>query len=84
MPEVREHDPLEALDGGADGLDAFRTVAGAIESWLKPGGILALEIGEDQADPCMELFGPHLSGARIARDLAGMPRVLTGRRRGTR
>ena len=84
MPEVREHDPLEALDGGADGLDAFRTVAGCIESWLKPGGILALEIGEDQADPCMELFGPHLSGARIARDLAGIPRVLTGRRRGTR
>ncbi len=84
MPEVREHDPLEALDGGADGLDAFRTLAGSIEAWLKPGGILALEIGENQADPCMELFKPHLSGARISRDLAGIPRVLTGRRRGAR
>jgi len=69
MPEVRDHDPREALDGGPDGLDAFRAVAGNLSSWLKPGGLLALEIGEDQADPCMELFGPHLSGARVARDL---------------
>jgi len=84
MPEVRDHDPREALDGGPDGLDAFRALAGNFSSWLKPGGLLALEIGDDQADPCMELFRPHLSGARVARDLAGMPRILTGRRRGTR
>ncbi len=84
MPEVRDHDPREALDGGPDGLDAFRTLAGNLSSWLKTGGLLALEIGDDQADPCMELFGPHLTGARIARDLAGMPRILTGRRRGAR
>ena len=84
MPEVRDHDPREALDGGPDGLDAFRAVAGVFSSWLKPGGILALEIGEDQADPCMELFGPHLSRARVERDLGGYPRILTGRRRGTR
>ena len=84
MPEVRDHDPAEALDGGPDGLDAFRAVAGGIEGWLKPGGLLALEIGADQADQCMELFRPHLTGARIVSDLAGMPRVLTGRRRGSR
>lgn len=84
MPEVRDHDPREALDGGPDGLDAFRTVAGGLEAWLKPGGLLALEIGAEQADPCMELFGPHLAGARVARDLAGLPRVLSGIMRGTR
>jgi len=84
MPEVRDHDPWEALDGGSDGLDAFRAVAGGIEAWLKPGGLLALEIGEDAADTCIELFGPHLAGARVTRDLAGMSRVLTGKRRGTR
>jgi release factor glutamine methyltransferase len=84
MPEVRDHDPREALDGGPDGLDAFRTVQGALSSWLKPGGLLALEIGADQADPCMELLGPHLSEARVARDLGGYPRILTGQRRGTR
>lgn len=83
MPEVRDHDPREALDGGPDGLDAFRVLAGTLSSWLKPGGLLALEIGAEQADSCMELFGPHLSTARIARDLAGKPRILTGRR-GTR
>jgi release factor glutamine methyltransferase len=84
MPEVRDHDPVSALDGGPDGLDAFRAVAGGIQGWLKPGGLLALEIGADQADQCMELFRPHLTGARIASDLAGMPRILTGRRRGSR
>jgi len=84
MPEVRDHDPREALDGGSDGLDAFRAVAGALTSWLKPGGLLAVEIGEDQADPCMELFGPHLTKPRVERDLEGHPRILTGRRRGTR
>ncbi len=83
MPEVRDHDPREALDGGPDGLDAFRAVSEVLSSWLKPGGLLALEIGDEQADPCMKLFGPHLTGARITRDLAGMPRILTGRR-GTR
>jgi release factor glutamine methyltransferase len=84
MPEVRDHDPLEALDGGPDGLDAFRSVVGELLAWLKPGGLLALEIGAEQADPCMELFGPHLAGARVTRDLAGLPRVLSGIMRGTR
>ena len=84
MPEVRDHDPLEALDGGPDGLDAFRAAALGLPAWLMPGGLLALEIGGDQADRCMELFGPHLAGARIESDLAGMPRVLIGRMRGTR
>jgi len=84
MPEVRDHDPREALDGGPDGLDAFRVLADALPFWLKSGGILAVEIGDEQADSCMELFGPHLVGARIARDLAGLPRILTGTRRGSR
>ena len=84
MPEVRDHDPREALDGGPDGLDAYRTLAGSLPSWLRPGGLLAVEIGDNQADPCMELFGPHLVGARVVRDLQGHPRILTGKRRGTR
>ncbi len=83
MPEVRDHDPREALDGGPDGLDAFRVVAATLPAWLRAGGLLALEIGHDQADACLELCGPHLVGARVTRDLAGMPRILTGRMRGT-
>jgi len=84
MPEVRDHDPREALDGGPDGLDAFRALAGSLPSWLKTGVLLAVEIGDEQADSCMELFVPHLVGPRIVRDLAGLPRILTGTRRGTR
>jgi len=83
MPEVKDHDPREALDGGPDGLDAFRAIAGNLGAWLRRGGILALEIGADQADPCMVLFRPLLVGARVVPDLAGLPRILTGRR-GTR
>lgn len=82
MPEVRDHDPREALDGGPDGLDSLRAVAHALPARLKPGGVLALEIGEDQADASMELFGPLLRDARVSRDLAGRPRVLVGRMRG--
>ena len=84
MPEVRDHDPREALDGGADGLDALRALAEALPSWLKTGGLLAVEIGAEQADPCMKLFGPLLEEPRVVRDLQGLPRILTGTRRGAR
>jgi release factor glutamine methyltransferase len=82
MPEVRDHDPREALDGGDDGLDALRGVARGLKRMLRPGGALALEIGEDQADACLESFAGLLEEARIAPDLAGRPRVLWGTYRG--
>ncbi|MBI4364057.1 MAG: peptide chain release factor N(5)-glutamine methyltransferase [Candidatus Latescibacteria bacterium] len=82
MPEVRDHDPREALDGGADGLDSLRAVARGLPARLRPGGVLALEIGEDQADASLELFGAFLEGARVLSDLTGKPRVLIGRMRG--
>lgn len=47
---VREHDPHLALDGGADGLDAFRLILGGAAAHLEPGGFLALEIGFDQRE----------------------------------
>ena len=81
-PEVRDHDPPEALDGGVDGLDALRHLARGTGLWVRPGGLVALEIGADQADPAVGMFGPHLSGIRVITDLAGRPRVLTGWTRG--
>jgi len=48
--EVREHDPRLALDGGVDGLDAYRRILDKTSSYLVAGGFLALEIGFDQAD----------------------------------
>jgi release factor glutamine methyltransferase len=50
QPEVRDHDPRGALDGGADGLDFYRRLAAEAKPWLKPGGKLILEFGEGQAD----------------------------------
>jgi len=81
MPEVKNHDPIEALDGGPDGLDAYRDLAAGIPLWLRPGGLLAVEIGADQADDSQELMRPHLEEMRILPDLAGRPRVLLGMRR---
>ncbi|MGE5175861.1 MAG: peptide chain release factor N(5)-glutamine methyltransferase [Hyphomicrobiales bacterium] len=82
MPEVRDHDPREALDGGPDGLDAVRDLARGIPLWLRPGGFLALEIGADQADESLKLMAPLLTDARVLNDLAGRPRILIGTRGG--
>ncbi|WP_240134906.1 putative protein N(5)-glutamine methyltransferase [Streptomyces sp. MUM 178J] len=48
-PEARDHEPLLALDGGADGLDVQRRVAAEAADWLAPGGVLLVETSEDQA-----------------------------------
>lgn len=75
--EVREHDPRAALDGGPDGLDAYRAIAGGVERHLEDGGIVALEIGIGQEDAVDAIFSGH--GFRLvesARDLGGVLRVL--------
>jgi release factor glutamine methyltransferase len=74
-PEVRDHEPRDALDGGPDGLDAYRALAGLLPRILKPGGHALLEIGAGQA-PAMELLFSGLELLRIAPDLAGIPRCL--------
>jgi release factor glutamine methyltransferase len=81
-PEVARHDPPEALDGGADGLDSLRGVASGLPRWLRPGGLLALEIGADQADACLGWFRPLAPDVRVLPDLAGRPRVILGHRKG--
>jgi release factor glutamine methyltransferase len=75
--EVRMHDPAAALDGGADGLDAYRAIAGGALEFMEPEGHLLVEIGYDQAIDVRTLFEEH--GFRCVglwRDLAGTPRVL--------
>ncbi|HEX8232072.1 MAG TPA: peptide chain release factor N(5)-glutamine methyltransferase [Caulobacteraceae bacterium] len=80
-PEVSEHDPRPALDGGPDGLDAYRELAPEILRVLKPLGIFAVEIGWDQATAVRALF--EQAGARdvqVIPDLANRDRVVTGRK----
>ncbi len=55
--EVKDAEPLLALDGGADGLDFYRRIAADYKDYLNPGGVLLLEIGVGQAEAIKELFG---------------------------
>jgi release factor glutamine methyltransferase len=81
-PEVREHDPRRALDGGTDGLVAYRALAFELSRLLDPGGAFALEVGLGQADDVADLM--QTAGLHVIRphrhDLAGIPRVVWGRK----
>lgn len=79
--EVSRHEPRIALDGGPDGLDAYRAIVARLNAWLKPGGSFAFEVGRGQAEDVEALVttaGYTLLPVR--RDLAGVPRVVSGRR----
>jgi len=77
QPEVRDFDPRGALDGGADGLDFYRLLAGESPAWLKTGGGLFAEFGDGQAEAVAQLF-TAAGWSRVAahRDLDGRPRVI--------
>jgi release factor glutamine methyltransferase len=78
-PEVRDHEPRLALEGGADGLDAYRALAPEILRVLKPGGRFAVEIGYDQKDAVEPLFREAgAEGVLTLRDLADRDRVVAG------
>jgi release factor glutamine methyltransferase len=78
-PEVRDHEPRLALDGGPDGLDAYRVLAPEILRVLRPGGVFAVEIGPGQGQAVRALF--LAAGAErlaIHPDLGGRERVVAG------
>ena len=79
--EVRRHDPRLALDGGGDGLDAYRAIAPQAAAALKPGGLLALEIGWSQASEVAAVVAANgFERVGVKADLAGRDRVITARR----
>jgi release factor glutamine methyltransferase len=81
QPEVARFEPRLALDGGADGLDAYRAIVVALPRLLKPGGAFALEVGIGQAEEVRGLAeAAGLSTGPPKRDLAGIPRVVNGQR----
>jgi len=80
--EVRAHDPHRALDGGADGLDAYRALIPQAPRLLAPGGVLVVEVGHGQShyvEQLMKAAGLMRENAPKA-DLAGIPRAVAGRK----
>lgn len=78
-PEVRDFEPHLALDGGEDGLDAYRVILDDLPRILRPDGLFALEIGYDQAEAVSGLARvAGLVGVEVLTDLAGLPRVVLG------
>jgi len=78
--EVANHDPLAALDGGADGLDAYRTLIPQAARLLAPGAVLVVEAGQGQSgliEALMTAAGLTAATAPKA-DLAGIPRAVAG------
>ena len=78
-PEVKDFDPRLALDGGADGLDAYRALAPEVMRVLKPGGVFAVEIGFDQKEAVEGLFNAAGAGdVWTIKDLSNHDRVVVG------
>ena len=76
QPEVRDWEPHQALFAGPDGLDIYRRLIPEAERVLKPGGLLAMEIGLGQAEAVKALLA-NWQNVQIEPDLAGIPRVVT-------
>lgn len=79
MPEVREHEPRQALDGSADGLLFYRRIIEDSVKYLKRGGMLFFEIGHDQGEAVKKLMeqAGYLE-VHVIRDYAGLDRVVAG------
>jgi release factor glutamine methyltransferase len=78
-PQVREHEPAQALFAGPDGLDIYRRLIPQAHQALKPGGLLALELGHGQREALTQLLHGW-SGTTFLDDLQGIPRVALARK----
>ncbi|MDR2131944.1 MAG: peptide chain release factor N(5)-glutamine methyltransferase [Clostridiales Family XIII bacterium] len=80
-PEIREHEPAEALDGGADGLDAYRRLMEGAHLYLVKKGAIFFEIGFDQAEAVSDLIKKtgRYEAPSIFKDLSGNDRVVFAR-----
>ena len=79
MPDVRKFEPITALDGGTDGLDAYRAITRQAPSRLVAGGRLLVEIGINQDEDVRRLFtDAGFTDIQTRNDYAGIPRVVSG------
>jgi release factor glutamine methyltransferase len=82
QPEITLYEPREALVGGPDGLDVIRDLVPAAVEVLVRGGTLGVEVGQGQSRAVEHLFERSgFANVETTRDLAGIPRVVRGRRR---
>ena len=79
MPEVAQFEPMQALDGGVDGLDFYRSITEEAPQYLKENGYLFFEIGWDQGQEVQRLMREAgFSDVAVIKDLAGNDRVVKG------
>ena len=77
MPEVRDHEPADALFAGPDGLAVIREIVAGAGAHLRPGALLALEVGSGQAATVVALLEEAgFAAPRVAQDLAGRERIV--------
>lgn len=82
MPEVRDHEPVLALDGREDGLYFYRKIVSQADGYLSQGGWLCFEIGYDQGAALKEMMTEAGYGqVQIIKDLAGLDRVAVGQKK---
>lgn len=78
-PVIRRYEDPQALLGGPDGLAVARRIAGQARAWLRPGGLLAMEVGEGQAAAAVAMLEARgFAQTRTRRDLAGIERIVEG------
>ncbi len=77
QPEVKDWEPLEALDGGEDGLDYYRAIIPEARNYLKEGGCLMFELGNNQADAVRKMAGDAgFINISLIKDYAALERIL--------
>lgn len=79
--EVRDFDPMIALDGGKDGLKFYRTIASNAYKHLNDYGTLYLEIGIDQSEKIVKLLEKNFDNIQVIKDLAGIDRFIIAKKR---
>ncbi len=77
--DVRDYDPRRALDGGWDGLEAYRAIIAPARKWLNPGGYLGVEIGSTQGLTISRMFDrAGFEKVELFADLNGLDRMVLG------
>lgn len=82
MNDVKDYEPINALDGGADGLNFYRRILNNIDDYSKSGTVIVFEIGFDQAQEVSDLIREHdFTNIKIKYDIQSYPRCISGIRK---